>query len=117
MTTEGLKKFYLSQGLIVCPSLFEIFGNVPMEAACLGIPVLVSDTMGCAEVLKKVGLANMVISFDDIGKVTDRAQELCGQSILPRQLNALKRILDNNFVSEEIRAILDNVVRKNNGVK
>jgi len=117
MTAEGLKKFYLSQGLIVCPSTFETFGNVPMEAACLGIPVLVSDTMGCAEVLRKVGLANMVISFDDIGKVADRVQELCGQSILPRQLNALKRILDNNFVSEEIRAVLDNAARKNNGIK
>ena len=114
MAVEGLKKFYLSQGLIVCPSTFETFGNVPMEAACLGIPVLVSETMGCAEVLKKVGLANMVISFDDIGKVTDRAQELCGQSILPKQLNALKRILDNNFVSEEIRAVLDNAAKKNN---
>ena len=117
MAAEGLKKFYLSQGLIVCPSTFETFGNVPMEAACLGIPVLVSETMGCAEVLKKVGLANMVISFDDIGKVTDRAQELCGQSILPKQLNALKRILDNNFVSEEIRAVLDNAAKKNNFAK
>ena len=117
MAAEGLKKFYLSQGLIVCPSTFETFGNVPMEAACLGIPVLVSETMGCAEVLKKVGLANMVISFDDIGKVADRAQELCGQSILPRQLNALKRILDNNFVSEEIRAVLDNTAKKNNFAK
>lgn len=117
MTAEGLKKFYLSQGLIVCPSTFETFGNVPMEAACLGIPVLVSDTMGCAEVLKKIGLANMVISFDDIGKVADRVQELCGQSILPKQLNALKRILDNNFVSEEIRAVLNNVVKRNNCIK
>ncbi|MBP9708994.1 MAG: glycosyltransferase [Oligoflexales bacterium] len=117
MTAEGLKKFYLSQGLIVCPSTFETFGNVPMEATCLGIPVLVSDTMGCAEVLKKVGLANMVISFDDIGKVADRAQELCGQSILPKQLNALKRILDNNFVSEEIRAVLNNTTKRNNCIK
>ena len=117
MTAEGLKKFYLSQGLIICPSTFETFGNVPMEAACLGIPVLVSDTMGCAEVLKKVGLANMVIFFDDIKKVTDRAQELCGQSILPKQLNVLKRILDNNFVSEEIRAVLDNTTKRNNCVK
>ena len=114
MTAEGLKKFYLAQGLILCPSTFETFGNVPMEAACLGIPVLVSDKVGCAEILKKVGLANMVISFDNIGKVADRAQELCGQSILPRQLNALKRILDNNFISEEIRAVLDNSARKNN---
>ncbi|OGG78337.1 hypothetical protein A3A36_01460 [Candidatus Kaiserbacteria bacterium RIFCSPLOWO2_01_FULL_52_12b] len=114
MTSEGLKKFYLAQGLVLCPSTFETFGNVPMEAACLGIPVLVSDKMGCAEILKKVGLANMVISFDDIEKVADRAQELCGQSILPRQLNALKRILDNNFISEEIRAVLDDSIRKDN---
>jgi hypothetical protein len=78
-----------------------------MEAACLGIPVLVSENMGCAEVLKKVGLENMVIAFDDIKKVADRAQEICGQSILPKQLNALRRILDNNLISEEIRAVLD----------
>lgn len=106
MNWEGLKKFYISQGLIVCPSEFETFGNVPMEAACLGVPVLVSDKMGCAEILKKVGLENMVISFDDIEKVADRVQQLCGQTILPKQLNALKMILDNRFVSEKINAIL-----------
>lgn len=106
MTAEGLKKFYLSQGLIVCPSIFETFGNVPMEAVCLGIPVLVSENMGCAEVLRKVGLGNMVMSFDNTKLVADRVQELCGQSILPKQLNALKRILDNSFVSEQIRAVI-----------
>ncbi|HEY4511707.1 MAG TPA: glycosyltransferase family 4 protein [Candidatus Paceibacterota bacterium] len=114
MSPEGLKKFYLAHGLIICPSLFETFGNVPMEAACLGIPVLVSDRMGCAEILKKVGLANMVISFDaPINIIAARAKELCGQSILPRQLNALKRILDNNLVSEEILAVLSTVAHKN----
>lgn len=107
MTMDGLKKFYLAQGLIVCPSTFETFGNVPMEAVCLGIPVLVSENMGCAEILKKVGLENMVIRFDDIKNVADRVQELCGQSILPKQLNSLRRILDNNLISEEIRAVLD----------
>lgn len=111
MNAEGLKKFYISQGLIVCPSTFETFGNVPMEAACLGIPVLVSDKMGCAEVLGKVGLENMVISFEDMDKVADRAQELCGQSILPKQLNALRKILDNRLISEEIRAVLKEVCR------
>ncbi len=106
MTPEGLKNFYISQGLIVCPSKFETFGNVPMEAVCLGVPVLVSENMGCAEILKEVGLENMVISFDDINKVADRVQELCGQTILPKQLNALKKILDNRFISEEINAVL-----------
>lgn len=110
MSTEGLKKFYLSQGLVICPSIFETFGNVAMEAVCLGIPVLVSDKMGCAEILIKVGLNNMVISFDDTKKVADRVQQLCGQSILPRQVNALKSILDNNFICEEVRAVIEEVV-------
>ncbi|OGZ64715.1 MAG: hypothetical protein A3A98_01845 [Candidatus Staskawiczbacteria bacterium RIFCSPLOWO2_01_FULL_40_39] len=113
MKPDELKKFYLKQGLIVCPSTFETFGNVPMEAACLGIPVLVNETMGCAEILKKVGLANMVISFNDISKVADRVEELCDQSILPKQLNALKKILDTNFVSEGIRTVLNAAVNKN----
>ncbi|MDO8600436.1 MAG: glycosyltransferase [bacterium] len=112
MTPEGLKKFYLTQGIIVCPSRFETFGNVPMEAACLGIPVLVNEHVGCAEILKQVGLENMVMSFDDVGAVADRIQQLCGQHILPKQLNALKRILDYRFVGDEIRAVLDVAVNK-----
>lgn len=111
MTPEGLKKFYLTQGLIICPSTFETFGNVPMEAACLGIPVLVSDNMGCAEILKEAGLSNMVISFDDLEAVAKRAQELCGQYILPKQLNVLKKLLDYRYIGEEIRAILHVAVK------
>ena len=111
MTAEGLKKFYLSQGLIICPSTFETFGNVPMEAVCMGIPVLVSENMGCAEILRKVGLENMIMSFNNTKLVADRVQELCGQSILPKQLNALKRILDNSFVSEQIRAVIYQAAR------
>lgn len=112
MNAEEIKKFYLSQGLLISPSTFETFGNVPMEAACLGIPVLVSDRMGCAEILKKSGLGNMVISFDDLGLVAQRVKELCGQSILPKQLNALKKNLDINTVGEEIRNIIMAVVKK-----
>jgi len=113
MKPDALKNFYLKQGLIICPSTFETFGNVPMEAACLGVPVLVNENMGCAEILRKVGLANMVISFDDIGKVADRVEQLCDQEILPTQLNALKKLLDTNFVSEKIRIVLDDAVNKN----
>ncbi|MDD2646966.1 MAG: glycosyltransferase, partial [Patescibacteria group bacterium] len=43
MTHDKLLKFYLSQGLIVCPSSFETFGNVPIEAACMGVPALASE--------------------------------------------------------------------------
>ena len=106
MTHPELMKFYSSQGLIVCPSLFETFGNVPMEAVCMGIPVLVSENMGCAEILKMSGLDNMVMSFDDPKKVAERVKELCGQQILPKQINNLRKMLDPDVINAEIMSIL-----------
>ncbi len=106
MTPAGLKRFYLTQGLIICPSIFETFGNVAMEAACLGIPVLVSDTMGCSEVLRQAGLSNMIVDFNDKEAVQKKVKELCGQYILPKQLNALHKLLDYRFIGDEIESVL-----------
>jgi len=116
MNQEELKNFYISQGLIICPSKFETFGNVPMEAVCLGVPVLVSDKMGCAEILQKAGLENMIISFDDLDKVADRVQQLCGQSILPKQLSAVRKMLDRRYVSEKIRMVIKNIYNKQKNI-
>lgn len=112
MTHCELLKFYSSQGLIICPSLFETFGNVPIEAVCMGVPVLVSDNMGCAEVLRLSGLENMVISFDDLKKVTERVKQLCGQQILPKQINNLKKILDQQVINAEIMSVLREAIDK-----
>jgi glycosyltransferase involved in cell wall biosynthesis len=113
MTHEELLKFYSAQGLIICPSKFETFGNVPMEAVCMGVPVLVSENMGCAEILKGAGLENMVISFDDMDKVCDRVKKLCGQQILPKQINNLRKILDPQVINAELISILRSAVEKN----
>ena len=77
-----------------------------MEAASLGVPVLVNENMGCAEVLKKAKLGDMVISFDDIEKVTERAKKLCGKSINPKNLFLLKKILDERAIGEKIANII-----------
>lgn len=106
MTHDELIKFYSSQGLIISPSIFETFGNVPMEAACMGIPVLVSDNMGCAEILKMAGLENMVMSFSDLKKVAQRAKELCGQQIMPKQINNLRKFLNPQVINAEVASIL-----------
>lgn len=37
--------------------------------------------------------------------------------ILPKQLNALKQLLDTNVVSEEIKAVLDAAIKKNSNGK
>ncbi|MFA5764475.1 MAG: glycosyltransferase family 4 protein [archaeon] len=110
MNHKELMEFYSSQGLIICPSLFETFGNVPIEAVCMGIPVLISENMGCAEVLKTAGLGNMVMSFDNIKEVTKRVKELCGQQILPKQINNLRRVLDPKVINAEIMSILRSTI-------
>lgn len=111
MNTQGIKNFYTSQGLIICPSTFETFGNVPMEAVCMGVPVLVNETMGCSEILKKAGLENMVMSFDDKEAVAQRIKDLCGQSILPKQLNNLRKVLNPDLIHEKITSILQSCIK------
>lgn len=111
MTPQGLWRFYTTQGLIISPSRFETFGNVPMEAAWLSIPVLVSDQMGCAEILKIAGLEKMVMPFDDLKAVAERAKELCGQYILPKQLNNLRSQLDPQTINEQIYGVLREAAR------
>ncbi len=106
MRPEGLFEFYMSQGLIVSPSHFETFGNVPMEAACLGVPVLVNENMGSAEILKLAGLSNMVMPFDDLYAVAERIKKLCGQQIMPHQLNNLRKRLNPKLINEQILGVL-----------
>ncbi len=106
MSAHELKTFYSTQGLIVSPSRFETFGNVPIEAACIGIPVLVNETMGCSEVLIDAGLERMVVNFNDTQEVLLRIRELCGQHILPRQINNIRKTVDTRYVAQKIVAVL-----------
>lgn len=112
MSSEELMTFYSTQGLIVSPSHFETFGNVPIEAACLGIPVLVNANMGCAEVLRASGLGQMVIDFADRELAAKRIQELCGQHILPRQINNLRKRVDTKYVANEIVSVISSAKRR-----
>lgn len=109
MSSEDISSFYSTQGLIVSPSHFETFGNVPIEAACLGIPALVSKNMGCAEVLIASGLEQMVVDFDDTNQVIERVMKLCGQRILPRQLNNLRKRVDTKYVADRIELVIKHV--------
>lgn len=117
MSNDELKTFYATQGLIISPSTFETFGNVPIEAVSIGIPVLVSNTMGCADILSESGLEKMVIDFTDIKNVAQSVIELCGQHVLPRQINNVRKRVDIKYVASEITAVLResaNIVKKNN---
>jgi glycosyltransferase involved in cell wall biosynthesis len=109
MSPKNIKVFYATQGLIISPSHFETFGNVPVEAACIGIPVLVNKTMGCSDVLIESGLERMVIDFDDKDGVLERVKELCGESVLPRQINNLRKRVDTEYVANKMISVIQKV--------
>lgn len=106
MPYEEILKFYTSQGLIISPSFFETFGNVPVEAVCMGTPVLISENMGCAEVFKKVGLDDMVISFSDRSSVLQRIKKICGKPVSRKKIKNLIKILDPQNINSQIMLIL-----------
>jgi len=110
MANGELKSFYKKQGLIISPSHFETFGNVPVETACIGIPVLVNENMGCSEVFKQAGLEEMIINFDDLNLVAERTINLCGKPINSIKLNILKNLVDCEVVSKEIIKVLKSLL-------
>lgn len=49
---DNVENYYGAADLLALPALQEAFGNVVLEALASGLPVLVSKTVGAAEVLK-----------------------------------------------------------------
>ncbi|MFA5729862.1 MAG: glycosyltransferase [Candidatus Paceibacterota bacterium] len=106
MDSEKMKYFYKKQGLIISPSHFETFGNVPVETACIGVPVLINESMGCSEVFSQAGLNEMIINFDDLEAVAEKTINLCGKTLDSSKLKTLKDLVDCGSVSGKIVKIL-----------
>lgn len=56
---EDKARFLASLDTFVLPSVTENFGNAAVEAASLGVPVVVSDRVGAAKWLSEVGAATV----------------------------------------------------------
>lgn len=52
---EDLSRVYASSDIILFPSTTETFGNVILEGLASGLPAVVSDVGGCAEIIRKSG--------------------------------------------------------------
>lgn len=76
LTNPELARFYGSTNVVISPSRFETYGNVPLEAVSVGTPALVSPSMGICEVFDTLGIGNYVTTFDDPYAVAHRIDEL-----------------------------------------
>ena len=72
--TRSLAQFYSRCRAVVCPSRFEASGNVPMEALAAGVPAVITDRMGTAELYEELGLSDLVVGVDDIDTTVARLE-------------------------------------------
>jgi glycosyltransferase involved in cell wall biosynthesis len=108
MEFEYLVEFYRSNDIIICPSYFETYGRVPLEALAHGIPALVNANMGVSEVYYKLGLGDLVIDFADPKYVYDKIVELKSFKVSKR----IQREIRKQYSFESVYRQYVNIFRK-----
>ncbi len=73
--------FYNRMNVVISPSRFETYGNVPQEALACGTPALISKSMGVAETFRELGLDKWIIDFDSVKDVHAKIQEVCHETV------------------------------------
>lgn len=72
-----LPKYYTMADIFVLPSgIGETWGLVVNEAMCFGLPVIVSDMVGCGADLVKSGDNGYIFPFGDVEKLVEYLEEL-----------------------------------------
>jgi UDP-glucose:(heptosyl)LPS alpha-1,3-glucosyltransferase len=78
---EDVERYYGAADVVALPSIQEAFGNVVLEGVAAGLPVVVSQTVGAAELLKGE-LAQGIVSHPEdpkelavaLGSMLERGQ-------------------------------------------
>jgi glycosyltransferase involved in cell wall biosynthesis len=74
LSGNEVRKVYVDSDVVVYPSKHESFGMVAVEAAVCGVPVVVTDAVGCGKELAEFGCAS-VVRYGDIDGLTHRIDE------------------------------------------
>jgi glycosyltransferase involved in cell wall biosynthesis len=84
---ETLKALYSTSDLHICPSHYEPFGLVAVEAMAAGVPIIVSRTGGLAEIVSnnKVGRA---VEPDNVEALAQAMRELAADAGIRKRLGA-----------------------------
>jgi glycosyltransferase involved in cell wall biosynthesis len=90
--SADLASFYRRMSAVICPSHFETYGNVAQEAVAAGTPAFVSRNMGVAEILRKVGLDELIVDFNNPREVFKLLQAAADTQVDRTARRALRRI-------------------------
>lgn len=102
MSSSELGQFYGKMGVIICPSFFETYGNVPQEAVASGTPALIGSNMGVAEVFRKLGLEHLITDFTSVESVYKKLKSISKERVDEKIRNKMKRKLSPNKVHSKL---------------
>ena len=94
----GLPEVYAAADIFVLPSLFnETWGVVVNEAMAFGLPVIVSDHVGCAGDLVRSGWNGFVTPAGDVRQLSDAFRTVVENEVLRRRFGDNSRSLIRNY--------------------
>ena len=100
METLSLRDFYRNMSLVISPSSFESFGNVPIESLATGTPALINNNMGVAEIFKKHDLFHYILDFEDRYEVVSKIHEFKNQRVSKEVRESLREYMWDSIIDE-----------------
>jgi glycosyltransferase involved in cell wall biosynthesis len=102
---SDISRAYAAADIFALPSGFdETWGLAVNEAMSFGLPVVVSDKVGCSVDLVRDGVNGYIVSSDDIGALADRLEHLVKSYELRRRFGAASRKMISEFGSYDVAA-------------
>lgn len=96
------ERFYAAADVFVLPTLFDTFGQVILEAMASGLPVIIGDGAGAAEIVASRGGGEVVVTPANPDQLAMILNQLLSDSIELRRLG------------EEARKIAESLTLENN---
>lgn len=97
-----LARYYTAADVFVLPSgAGETWGLVVNEAMCFGLPIIVSDVVGCAPDLVKDGENGYVVPFGDDKALAERLKALASDKSLCARFGEMSRRIVSRYSHEE----------------
>ncbi len=85
LTGKDLSTAYASGDILLFPSTTETFGNVIQESLASGVPAVVSDIGGCAEIISQ-SKGGLISKSKDVNSFLDNVSRLIDDSSLRKKL-------------------------------
>ncbi len=105
-------EIYTAADLIALPSLSEPWGLVVNEAMNFGLPVVVSDRVGCAADLVHSGENGFVVSHNCISALSNALENLVSDAMMREQFGRRSRELIESYSPEVFVQTLTKAIQK-----